>query len=125
MVNLPEEVINAWDNRDGAVVLTTVAQDGTPNSIFVTCVSKYDNQTLIIADNYFNKTRANIHSGTRVSVLFITPEKKSYQIKGSMSYYTEGKYYNNMKEWNPKKHPGNAALVINIEEVYSGSQKLI
>lgn len=31
MVTLPETVSKAWDNRDGAVIFTTVAEDGTPN----------------------------------------------------------------------------------------------
>ncbi len=30
MDSLPEEVLQAWKNRAGAVVFTTVAPDGTP-----------------------------------------------------------------------------------------------
>jgi uncharacterized protein len=30
-----------------------------------------------------------------------------------------------MKKWNPETHPGHAALVIKVEEVYSGSEKLL
>lgn len=125
MPALTDAIISAWENRDGAIILTTISQDGIPNSIYATCVSKYDNETIIIADNYFNKTRANILSGSKASILFITPDKKSYQIKGSLAYYTEGKYFNNMKEWNPKKHPGNAAAVLTVEQVFSGAQQLI
>jgi hypothetical protein len=30
-----------------------------------------------------------------------------------------------MKKWNPSKHPGNAATELEIEEVYSGSERLL
>jgi hypothetical protein len=59
MVKLPEIVREAWDNRKGAIVLTTVGADGVANSIYATCVSKYDEETLVVADNYFDKTRKN------------------------------------------------------------------
>ena len=38
MSKMPEEVKNAWEKREGAVVLSTVDADGTPNSIYATCV---------------------------------------------------------------------------------------
>jgi hypothetical protein len=30
-----------------------------------------------------------------------------------------------MKRWNPKQHPGNAAAVLKVEEVYAGAEKLL
>jgi uncharacterized protein len=30
-----------------------------------------------------------------------------------------------MKKWNPEKHPGRAAAALKVEEVYSGSEKLL
>lgn len=38
---LPELVIKAWDDRQGPIVLTTVGEDGLPNSIYASCVSLY------------------------------------------------------------------------------------
>jgi len=122
---LPEEVSKAWDNRKGPVVFTTVDKKGMPNSIYATCVSKYNNETLLVADNYFDKTKKNILSGSAGSILFITNEDKSYQIKGSIDYHSEGDIFEDMKKWNPVKHPGHAAVSINIKEIYSGSKKLV
>lgn len=78
-----------------------------------------------MADNYFNKTRSNIQSGSRAAVLFITKEKKSYQAKGKIEYFTDGPIYEDMRQWVDQKKPRIAAAVLRIDELYSGAQKLI
>jgi uncharacterized protein len=88
-------------------------------------VSKFDEETIVIADNYFDKTRKNILSGSKGSILFITNEDKSFQLKGTIKFHTEGKLFEDMKRWNPIKHPGRAATALNVEEVYSGSERLL
>ncbi len=125
MANLPESVSRAWEDRDGAVVLTTVDETGNPNSIYATCVGKFSEDILVVADNYFDKTRKNIFAGSRGSILFITKEGKSFQVKGSIEYITEGEVFDFMKSWNPEKHPGHAATVLKVEEAYSGAKKLL
>ena len=125
MEKMPEEVSKAWDKREGPVIFTTVDKGGIPNSIYATCVSRYDKGTILVANNYFNKTKKNIFSGSSGSILFITNDKKAYQIKGSIKYYTEGDIFDDMKKWNPEKHPGNAAASLEIEEIYSGSKKIL
>ena len=124
MPALPETVAKAWDDRKGPVVFTTVDENGTPNSIWATCVSKFDDETIVIADNYFGKTQKNILAGSKASVLFITNDDKSYQVKGSIEYHKDGPVFDDMKKWNPEKHPGHAAAAVKVEEVYSGSEKL-
>lgn len=125
MPALPEEVRIAWENREGAVILTTVDKDSIPNAIYATCVRKYSDDTLVIADNYFNKTRLNILAGCQAALLFITKEGKSYQIKGKIEYHTQDAIFEDMKRWNPTNHPGNAAAVLKVEHVFFGAIKLI
>ena len=126
MAKLPEVVSEAWNNRKGAVVLTTVDASGVANSIYATCVSKFDDETLVVADNYFDKTKKNILAGNKTGVLlFITEEDKAYQIKGTLEYHKEGEIFDDMKTWNPEKHPGHAAAVIKVEEVYKGAERLV
>jgi len=124
MIKLPDVVIKAWEDRDGAIILTTVNEKGMPNAIYATCVSMFNNNTFIVADNYFDKTRKNILLNSDGSILFITKEGKSYQLKGSITYHKEGEIFENMKQWNPSTHPGHAAVELNVTEIYSGSNKL-
>ncbi|MDO9537155.1 MAG: pyridoxamine 5'-phosphate oxidase family protein [Thermoplasmata archaeon] len=122
---LPEKVSTAWDERTGPVIFTTVDGKGSPNAIYATCVNKFNEDTIVIADNFFDKTRKNILAGTRGSILFITPEGKAFQVKGAIEYYKEGDIFEDMKKWNPKQHPGHAATALKVEEVYSGSERLL
>jgi hypothetical protein len=88
-------------------------------------VNKWGEDKIVIADNYFDKTRRNIFQGSKGSVLFMTEANKPYQLKGSIEYHTEGEIFNDMKKWNPCKHPGHAAAVLVVEEAYSGAEKLL
>ena len=125
MATLPEKVSKAWEDREGPIILTTVNRDGIPNSIYATCVSIFSEDTVVVANNYFSKTLENILAGSKGTILFITKEGKSYQIKGSIEYHKEGSVYEDMKKWNPKKHPGHAAAALKVEEVYTGAEKLL
>ena len=125
MPRLSDVVKSAWEDREGAVILTTVDTGGLPNAIYATCVTLFDGDRIVIANNFFDTTMENLQSGIKVAVLFITSDKKSYQIKGSMEYHTEGAVFEDMKKWNPEEHPGHGAAVVNVEAIYSGSEKIL
>ncbi len=127
MASLPDNVKKAWEKRAEPFVFTTVDENGMPNSIYVVCVKWYDDK-IVIADNKFQKTKQNIHAGCKGTLLFITKEEKAkaYQVKGSLEYQQSGALYDEMKqEWLDSKFPGNGATVLNVEEVYSGAEKLL
>ena len=125
MATLSEQVLQAWEEHEGPIILTTVSEDGIPNCIYATCVGRYDESHLIVADNYFQKTRANaLGNNKNGALLFITKEGAAYQVKGSLEYHTEGKFFDHMKSWNPPKHPGHAALVLKVEAVFSGAKQI-
>ena len=125
MARIPNSVIEAWKNRKGPVVLTTVDNKSIPNAIYATCVNMFDDKTVVVANNYFDKTQANIFSGSRGSILFITPENKSFQIKGTIEYHESGPVFEDMKTWNPTQHPGHGAAALKVEEVFSGAERLL
>ena len=125
MAAMPEIVRNAWDRRDGPAILTTVSKDGIPNSIYVTCVGRFDDETLLVADNYFDKTRSNLLAGTAGALLFRDDDGKPYQVKGSLDRHTDGPYFDHMNSWNPSKHPGHAVAALRIEAIYSGSERIV
>lgn len=124
MSNVPETVLEAWDNRNGPVILATVSPDGVPNVIYATCVGAFGGDRLVVADNYFDKTRKNLQHGGKGSLLFMTGEGKAYQAKGTLEYHTGGEVFEDMKTWNPTQHPGHAAAALRIEEVWSGAKQI-
>ncbi|MBN1937397.1 MAG: pyridoxamine 5'-phosphate oxidase family protein [Anaerolineae bacterium] len=125
MAALPTVVLEAWESREGPIVLTTVDGEGTPNAIYATCVRLSGDDTLVVADNFFHKTRTNILSGSKGSLLFITKEGKSYQVKGRIEYHSEGPIFDEMKQWNPARLPGHAAAALRVEQVFSGGEQLV
>lgn len=125
MPALPEKVSKAWENREGPIILSTVGRDEIPNAIYATCVSRFSEDTIVVANNYFSKTLENILAGSKGSILFITKEGVSYQIKGRIEYHKEGNIFKDMKKWNPEQHPGHAAAALKVEEVYAGAEKLL
>ena len=125
MSRLPEKVSKAWDDKKGPIIFSTVDANGLPNAIYATCVSKFDEETLVVADNYFDKTKKNILAGSKGSILFITSEDKAYQVKGTIEYCKDGDIFDDMKKWNSEQHPGHAAVALKVEEVYSGGEKLL
>jgi len=125
MPQLPKEVREAWEDRKGPAVLATVDASGAPNIIYVTCVSAYDESRLLVADNYFDKTRKNLLAGSAGAILFQNASGKAYQVKGVMEYQTEGPIFDHMKGWNPPKHPGHAVAVLNVQSAYNGAKQLL
>ena len=124
MASLSEDVRRAWEDRDGPVILATVSKEGMPNIIYVTCVGVFGSERLVVADNYFKKTRENLRHGGKGSLLFRDKKGKAYQVKGTLEYHTKGEVFEDMTTWNPPQHPGHAAAALRVEEVFSGAEKL-
>ena len=124
MTGLPESVRHAWEDRDDPVILATVNENGVPNIIYVTCVGMYADDRLVVADNYFDKTRKNALRGGAGSMLFRDKKGITYQVKGTLEYHSKGEIFDFMKKWNPQQHPGHAALALKVEAVFSGAEQL-
>lgn len=119
-----EILAQAWEEREGPAVLATVDATGKPNAIYVGEIWFDAREGFLVADNYFCKTRANLKHGTRGAILFITKNRKSFQVKGTMTYHTEGPRFESMRARHDPKYPGVAAADLRIEEAYSGAEKL-
>ena len=125
MTNGMEMVVKAWERREGPAVLATVDAAKTPNVIYVGEIHYIPGEGFIVADNYFCKTRANIQNGTKAAILFLTKDRKSFQVKGPMTYHTGGPIFENMRSWHDPKYPGAAAVLLRVEAAYSGAEKLL
>jgi predicted pyridoxine 5'-phosphate oxidase superfamily flavin-nucleotide-binding protein len=118
-------IAQAWANREGPAVFATVDAGKMPNAIYVGEIRHVPGEGFVVTDNYFHKTRANLKGGTKGAILFLTKEHKSYQVKGSLTYHTEGRVFDAMRACHDPKHPGVAATLLRVEEAYSGSEKLL
>ncbi|NCB01946.1 MAG: pyridoxamine 5'-phosphate oxidase family protein [Spirochaetia bacterium] len=127
MSSYEKELTEAWANRQGPAVFTTMNKSGLVNSVYVSSIDlDFDvDGSFVIADNYFTKTNENIDEGSKGSVLFITKDFISYQAKGEISCHTSGSAYEFMKEINPSRFPGHKAVVLHISSLYKGSTQLL
>lgn len=122
MVKMPPEVQETI-NKQSPVPFATADADGNPNVVFVTFLKIVDDETIHIADNFFNKTAANLKANPRVSIVgYDSESKKSFQVKGSVDIVTEGPVYEDVKAWvhaKSKALPMKAAVVMHVEEIYN------
>ena len=113
--------------KQGTFVLGTADSNGVPNVVPVGAVRILDDETILISDQFFKKTLANLRENPNVAISF-WEMGEGYQIKGIAAVHTEGKIYEETAEWirklsekigRPLKSKG--AVVIKIKEIYSVS----
>jgi hypothetical protein len=113
--------------KQGIFVLGTADLNGVPNAVPVGAVKILDDETLLVSDQYFNKTLKNLRENPKVAISF-WEMGEGYQIKGRAKIHTEGKIYEETVEWirkrseeigRPLKSKG--AIVIRITAIYSVS----
>jgi predicted pyridoxine 5'-phosphate oxidase superfamily flavin-nucleotide-binding protein len=114
-------------NSVRTVVLSTSTVDGTPNAVPVGAKKIIDNETLLISDQFFNKTLANMKANPRVSVTYWEGHE-GYQLKGTVTIETSGQRYEETAQWIselsakmgfPLKSKG--AVIMRIEKIYGVS----
>ena len=113
--------------KQGIFVLGTADLNGVPNVVPVGAVKILNDETILISDQYFNKTLKNLKENPKVAISF-WESGEGYQIKGRAKIHTEGKIYEETVEWirkrseeigRPLKSKG--AIVIRITAIYSVS----
>ena len=82
MVKMPPLVRQTLE-KQRVLPLSTASPDGKPNVIYIGVKKIVDDETLILADNYFNKTAKNLEVNPWVAIVcWDQEERRSYQIKG-------------------------------------------
>jgi predicted pyridoxine 5'-phosphate oxidase superfamily flavin-nucleotide-binding protein len=122
MVKMPPEVRETLEKQK-PVPIATASKDGTPNVVFVGMLKVLDDENIMIGDNFFYKTSANLAENPKISILCYSGEtKKSFQIKGSVNVYKEGETFEAMRKWvqgvNPKL-PAKSCVMVKVEEIYN------
>ncbi|MBM3291060.1 hypothetical protein FJY84_00080 [Candidatus Bathyarchaeota archaeon] len=80
MVKVPEEVRKTFE-KQRVIPFATAAKNGIPNVALVGMWWWEDEETMVISDNYLNKTKNNFIENP-VAALNGWADGKSYQIKG-------------------------------------------
>jgi uncharacterized protein len=111
-------------NKATTVVFTTATPDGTPNAVPVGAKKILDSETVLISDQFFNKTSANMKSNPKAAITY-WEGYEGYQLKGTVTIETTGKRFEETAKWIeeisaragfPLKSKG--AVIFKIEEIY-------
>ncbi len=122
MVKMPPEIRDVVAKQK-PLPIATADKSGKPNVVFVTMWKLLDDETLMIVDNFFNKTRKNLEANPNMAIVAYDGEvKKSYQIKGTVDIETKGDRFTGAKEMaDSKKLPGKAAVIFHVKEIYDAT----
>jgi hypothetical protein len=94
--------------------LATASKAGIPNVVPIAAFKVRDEGTLLISDQYFNKTLSNMKENKEVALSWWA-EKGGFQVKGTVTVHTNDEIFREnvawMKESWPKFSPKSAVLV--------------
>jgi predicted pyridoxine 5'-phosphate oxidase superfamily flavin-nucleotide-binding protein len=119
MVNMPAEV-RATVAGQRILPIATADPTGTPNVILVAIWKILDDETILIVDNYLNKTKRNLEANPRMAVVVYNRDtRKSFQLKGSVTIETTGPRFAEAQTLaNAGNFPGRAAVVLTVTDIY-------
>ncbi len=124
MAKMTERMIELFKKVPNAILATSTV-DGTPNAVPVGAKKIIDSETILISDQFFKKTLANLKVNPKMAITF-WEGREGYQLKGSVVIETTGQRYEDTAKWIeelgnkagfPLKSKG--AVILKIEEIYS------
>ncbi|MBS1125740.1 MAG: conserved pyridoxamine 5'-phosphate oxidase-related protein, partial [Nitrospirae bacterium] len=120
MVTLTNEIKESLAATKLAFFATS-AKDRTPNVVPIAAFKVLEDGTLLISDQFFNKTLANMKENPKAAISW-WGEKGGFQIKGTVTIHTDGEIWRQdlawMKEIRPNLKP-KGAVVLKITDVYT------
>ncbi len=82
-------------NKVKTVMLATADADGMPNAVPMGAKTIIDDETILLGDQFFNKTLANLKANPQASISF-WEGMTGYQIKGKVEVTNEGPLFETM-----------------------------
>ncbi len=126
MAHMTKEIQDMFE-RASAVVLATAGNDGIPNAVPVAMKKVIDPETIVISDQYFNKTLDHLKENVQVAVTF-WEGNEGYQLKGLATYENEGPRFDEVAQMVAEKAAAigvplksKGACFIKIDNIYSVS----
>ena len=123
MAKMTERMMEIF-NKVPTAVLATATADGTPNAVPVGAKKIIDDETILISDQFFGKTLANMKANPKVTVTYWEGHE-GYQLKGTVTIETSGSRFEETAKWIeemgskagfPLKSKG--AVILKIDEIY-------
>lgn len=106
-------------------VLATSTKDGVPNAVPIGAKRIIDPETVLVSDQFFNKTIENLQTNPKASLMY-WEGNEGYQLKGTITVETSGKRFDETARWIeergkeigfPLKSKG--VVILKIEEIYA------
>ena len=120
MVTLTQEIKESLQGTKISF-LATSSKKGIPNVVPIAAFRLWDDGTMLISDQYFNKTLQNMVENPEIALTW-WGDKGGFQIKGTVTIHTDDEIFRQnvawMKEGWPKFLPKSAVLV-KITGVYA------
>ncbi|WP_048190693.1 pyridoxamine 5'-phosphate oxidase family protein [Methanobacterium sp. SMA-27] len=119
-MTMTKEMVDAVEKD--LVFLATSSKEGIPNVVPIGFARPIDDETILIADNYMNKTRKNLEENPNISLVTKDATKCPFQFKGKIEIFESGKYFDIVTEWGQNamtKLTPKAAILMKVEEIYS------
>ena len=123
MAKMTERMMEVFTKVPTAVLATATA-DGTPNAVPVGAKKIIDDETVLISDQFFGKTLANIKANPKVALTYWEGHE-GYQIKGTVTVETSGARFEETAKWieemgNKAGFPlrSKGAVILKIDEIY-------
>ncbi|WP_292426168.1 pyridoxamine 5'-phosphate oxidase family protein [Methanoregula sp.] len=119
MVKLTSEIRESLAGTK-IVYFATASKKGVPNAVPIGAFKLLDDETMLISDQYFNKTLANLKENPQAAVSF-WGEKGGFQIKGTVTIHTGDKIFNDDVAWVKELKPNlvpKSAIVLKISGVF-------
>jgi hypothetical protein len=121
-MKIPQDIQKIM-NEDKAFAFATANKEGIPNINMIGIKKIEDDETVLLADNYFDKTLANLKENSEAALLTSKAEEKLwYQLKGTCQYLNEGPKYEEFKNWVKSKKetlPAKGLVVFKVKEIFN------
>ncbi len=124
MTKMPKDCQDAINNAYAAA-FSTCSKDGVPNVVPVSMKQIIDSETVMVSDQYMNKTLNNIKQNSKVA-LSAWDNEGGFQIKGTVTYENEGPRFEKVAAQVKEILSGmgydftsKGVCYIHVEEVYS------
>lgn len=123
MVKVNDEIVQLIIRQDNIVLVGSVDRAGIPNISPRYVMAILDDEKIVFADAYMNKTYANVKSWPKITVAIVDQANRSgFQLKGDVEEITDpnivGQATQKLKDLG---FPYGSATVwaLNIKEIYS------